>query len=384
MMFFAGILAGVITGITPGLHANLAATIVVSLGLPGLPLFLLGMAITHTFLDILPTTYLSVPSADRVMLASQHLVHAGRGHEAVKLATLGSLLCLLIGIALTPLFIIIFPKMSTLLGPWLGWILLGIVALMIWREPSMNQKFWAMITFVAAGLLGIITLDNVHEPLLPLLSSLFGTSTILMNLLSKSDSPAQRVTDEYRANTKETIHASFGGTLAGAFIALFPGLGPAQAGVMASNLFPTSPLASIILTGGINTANMLISLVTMLTLGKARNGVMVTLLEQMQRFRMAHLLLFLAGSLVAAGIAVLLTLFLSRIFCKVINKINERVVYATMLVFVTLLVAYFSGGRGLIVLLIGTSIGLLPNVMECQKSHAMGCVLMPVMVFLLL
>jgi 23S rRNA pseudouridine1911/1915/1917 synthase len=50
---------------------------------------------------------------------------------------------------------------------------------------------------------------------------------------------------------------------------------------------------------------MLISLVTMLTLGKARNGVMVTMLEQMQTFRMPHFLLFLAGSLVAAGIVIL-------------------------------------------------------------------------------
>ncbi|HIJ05138.1 MAG TPA: hypothetical protein HA370_03440, partial [Nanoarchaeota archaeon] len=60
-----GIFLGIISGIIPGIHVNLLSVIVLSLS-PillhyfsplGLASFILSIAITHTFIDVIPTTF---------------------------------------------------------------------------------------------------------------------------------------------------------------------------------------------------------------------------------------------------------------------------------------------------------------------------------------
>src|SRR3989339_926297 len=114
-----GIFAGTFTGLTPGIHINLVSLLVVSssaylsgiVSLPSLGVFIISMAIAHTFLDILPAIFLGAPNEATALgvLPGHKLLLQGMGYEAVKLTITGSLFSLILAIFLFPILIIIFP-----------------------------------------------------------------------------------------------------------------------------------------------------------------------------------------------------------------------------------------------------------------------------------
>ena len=191
---FLGCLMGVITGLTPGLHINLVALILLSvspflLGYTNVIVvasFIIAMSITHTFTDFISATYLGAPADDTALavLPAHRLLLKGMGHEAVKLTVIGSLLCLILTIILSPLLIFAVPKIFNYLKNYIGWILLGIVVFMVLREESLDKKFWAFVVVALSGILGLIVLNmpNLKDPLLPMLSGLFGVSVLLLSL----------------------------------------------------------------------------------------------------------------------------------------------------------------------------------------------------------
>ena len=146
---FLGCLIGVLTGITPGLHINLVALILFSISpillgytnVVAVASFIIAMSITHTFSDFISATYLGAPSDDTALavLPAHRLLLEGMGHEAVKLTVIGSLLCLIITIILSPLLIIAVPVIFSYLKNYIGWLLLAVVALLILREETINM-----------------------------------------------------------------------------------------------------------------------------------------------------------------------------------------------------------------------------------------------------
>ena len=370
-----GILAGIITGIAPGIHINLVSSFVVLLPIAPLDLasFILGMAVTHTFLDVIPSVYLA-PDAELATLPAHKMLHLGRGHEAVKLVTAGSLLCLILAVVLTPVLIYVFPRLSVALAKSMGWLLLAFVSWIILREKS----FWSVFVFLTAGVLGMIVLSTqMNQPLLPLLSGLFGISGLVMNLFEKVEIPPQFITNEL---SPKLLVPTLSGTMAGALIALVPGLGPAQAAILIGQMPPPEML---VVAGGINTVNMVVSLVTMLTIGKARNGAMVAMLDVLKTMTIHHFLLFLSGSVLAGGIATLLALVASRVFAKFIVRINYQLLSLSILVFITALVGFLCGWFGLLILTVSTSIGIIPHLAKTNKHPGMGVILVPVILKLL-
>src|SRR3990167_5074201 len=112
-----GCLMGIITGLTPGLHINLVALILFSISpillgytnVVAVASFIIAMSITHTFTDFISSTYLGAPADDTALavLPAHRMLLEGMGHEAVKLTVIGSLLCLIIVVLLSPLLIFI-------------------------------------------------------------------------------------------------------------------------------------------------------------------------------------------------------------------------------------------------------------------------------------
>ena len=152
-----GISAGILTGLIPGIHINLVSLLVVSLSAyllgifspVSLGIFIISMAITHTFLDVIPAIFLGAPDADTALgvLPGHRLLLQGMGYEAVKLTVIGSLFSLILILLLVPLFIKIVPNIYEAIQQWIGWILLGLVIYMIFIEKGMDKKFWSLISF---------------------------------------------------------------------------------------------------------------------------------------------------------------------------------------------------------------------------------------------
>lgn len=388
---FLGCIMGVVTGLTPGLHINLVALILFTIS-PALlgytnviavASFIIAMSITHTFTDFISATYLGAPSDDTALaiLPAHRLLMEGMGHEAVKLATIGSLLCLIATIILSPLLIFAVPIIFEYLKDYIGWILLAIVVFMIFREENMDKRFWAFAVVILSGVLGITVLNipNLRDPLLPMLSGLFGVSVLLLSLSQKVTLPIQRTTEMIKVKTKDTVKALGSGVFSGSLVSIFPGLGPAQAAVLGTQIVGKIDVFSyLILVGGINTVSMILSLITLFTIEKARNGSIIVVQQLLQNIDANLLILFFAIALLAGGIATFLTLYVSRIFSSIMNKLNYSILSIAIISFVAMMVLYFSGFIGFLILIAATAIGIVPNIVDVSRSNSMACLLVPI------
>ncbi len=392
-----GCLMGVITGLTPGLHINLVSLILLSISpvllgytnVLAVASFIISMSITHTFTDFISATYLGAPSDDTAMavMPAHRLLLQGMGHEAIRLATIGSLLCLIATVAMSPILIFIVPIIFNSLKNYVGWLLLALVIFMILREQNLDKKFWAFGIVILSGILGIIVLSmpNLKDPLLPMLSGLFGVSVLLLSLAQKVKLPPQKVTEHVKVGMKDKIKSIGSGVFSGSLVSIFPGLGPAQAAVLASQIVgEVNTFSYLIMVGGINTVSMILSLITLFTIEKARNGSIIVVQQLLKNIDMNTLILFLSVALIAGGIATFLTMYISRIFSKIMNKVNYSLLSIVIIIFVCFMVFYFSGFIGLLILAVATAIGLLPNIVNVSRSNSMACLLVPIILMSLL
>ena len=388
---FLGCIIGVATGITPGLHINLVSLILLSISpfllrytnLIAVASFIIAMSITHTFTDFISATYLGAPSDDTALavLPAHRLLLDGKGHEAIRLTTIGSLLCLIFTILISPLLIFAVPIIFNMLKNYIGWLLIALVAFMILREKGADKKFWALATVMFSGILGMIVLNmpNLKDPLLPMLSGLFGASILLMSLSQKTVLPTQRTTEHVKVKIKDTAKSVGSGVFSGSLVSIFPGLGPAQAAVLASQIVgEISTFSYLIMVGGINTVSMVVSLVTLFTIDKARNGSIIAVQQLIKNIDVNTLILFLSVALIAGGIATFLTMYVSKIFSSIMNRINYSLLSIAIILFIAIMVFCFSGFLGLLILMIATAVGLLPNIVNVSRSNSMACLLIPI------
>ncbi|MBD3362069.1 hypothetical protein GF358_04760 [Candidatus Woesearchaeota archaeon] len=386
-----GILFGIITGLTPGVHINLVSVLLLSvssflLGFTSplvMAVVIISMGVTHTFLDSIPSVFLGAPDPDTVMavLPGHKLLFEGKGWDAVRLTVIGSLLCLIFAIILMPLFAFIFPLIYSFLKPILGWILVLIVLIMLIKD---SEKKWALLVFVFSGILGLIVLNSeITQPLFPMLSGMFGVSALLLSLSNSVEIPLQTAEETIDVSGKDFL-AIIGGAISGSFVALFPGLGAAQAAALSTIVFKIKEYAYLILVGGINTVNFVIALVSVYTISKARNGAIAVVMEIITEIDVTRLVFFSAIVLIVGGIATVLALKIAKGFAVVIEYVDYKWISLGIIGFITILSLVLSGWIGLIVLVISTAVGVIPQLSGCCRSNAMGCLLLPVIVFYIL
>lgn len=382
-----GILAGVFTGLIPGVHVNLVAVLVLSLGF-GNPIsfgcFIVALAVTHTFLDVIPSVFLGVPTEDMIvaMLPGHKLLHEGKGYEAIRLATIGSLGSLIAALMLFPLLIVIVPLLYDLIQPYIGWILLIVTGFLIMRD---GKPLIALCLFLVSGLLGYVVLDMaMDQPLLPMLSGLFGVSSLILSLQDVGSVSLQDTEASIIVEKKDLFRCISAATLSGWITSMFPGLGSAQAAILSSVIF--RDLGShlyLIVVGGINTVNFTLSIVTFYTLGKARNGAIVAITELIKAIDLYQVSLFCSVALFAGGIATLLAVGIGKVAAVWIDRVPYEKITVAVISLVVLLVYYFSGTIGLMVLLVSSALGMLAPLLGVARIHLMGCLLVNVLLYLL-
>lgn len=393
LALFLGIIAGTFTGLTPGIHVNLVSVFILGISATLLGIvndlvistFIIAMALTHTFVDAIPSIFLGAPDADTVLavLPGHQMLLNGEGYNAVKLTIIGSLFGLLGSVLLMPLLIPFFPFIYQHIQTYVVWLLILVVIIMIISE---GNKGWALIQFLLAGIFGLLVLNHpsLDQPLLSMLSGLFGISTLVVSLNDKVIVPKQKTNAPLALPPSAVAQATGASIVSGGTIALLPGLSSAQAAILA-NYFTRNlgDKGFLVLVGGINTVNMMVSVVTLYTIDKARNGAIVVIKELVQTISKMELFLFAAVGLIVAGLATLITLGLTRWFSRIISKVNYQYLCFGIIGIVTLVVTIFSGWWGIVILLIGTAIGILPSYTGVKKSLNMGCLLLPVILWLL-
>ncbi len=389
--FVLGILCGIIAGLIPGIHINLIASLMLAgsgfildyFAAKELAVFVVTMGITHAFVEVVPSIFLGAPddSSALVIMPGHKMLHKGLGYDAVRFATIGALGCLLLTLAAFPLLIWAFPFLFKALKPILGWLLLALIILLIAKE---KRDWWkAAIVFGLTGLLGFIVLNKleIDQPLMPLLSGLFGASSLSLALFENAKIPVQ-IGKFLHLDKKAGAKGIIGGLIGGTLVTLFPGLGPGHAGALSTTIFRSTSHSYLVLIGGLHTADFLSSIITLVVLGKARNGALAAMSELVD---VSQNDLWLLGgvALIAGIIAAVIALASAKGFSELVERVNYPLLSGSVLLFLVVLCAILAGWKGLAVFVVSTAIGLLAPWLKVSRAHAMGCLLVPTLTYYL-
>ncbi|MDP3103996.1 MAG: tripartite tricarboxylate transporter permease [Candidatus Methanoperedens sp.] len=418
---FFGFFLGIISGLTPGIHVNNFALILLALT----PLFLemgfapfyiaviiLSNSVTQTFVDIIPSIFLGAPEADTALavLPGHQLLMEGRGAEAVRLSAIGSAgsvaASLLIAVPLGLFFMNIYGTIDA----YIGWILVLIAVLMIATENGevvegqgslahLKYKGYAVILFFLSGMLGLFAFENTDkmaplitfgEPsiLLPLLSGLFGASMLVLALMTRSEVPPQQKNSMFALPGKRIVRGIISGTAAGSFVAWLPGVSSAVGTIIARLLVreekgEEASKEFIIALSGANTANAIFSLIALYTIHRTRSGAMVAIneLTNVDEWDMSVIILLLAVIVYVSIISYYTTIYLGDRISGMLSKIDYSKLCSAVLIILTLMVIMFTGWFGLVIFLISTPVGMVSSFAKIRKTHAMGVILLPVILY---
>ncbi|MAE49819.1 hypothetical protein CMI48_03260 [Candidatus Pacearchaeota archaeon] len=390
LAIIAGILAGTLTGLFPGIHINLVAAILLasiatSTTFPplALALFIVSLATTHTFLDFIPSIYLGAPEEDSFLavLPGHQLLQQGRGHEAVVLTLYGSLIALPIILFFTPFFLFILPSVLKPVTIFMPYLLLFISLYLIFREQYLLT---GLTVFLLAGFLGLLTFNlPVKEPLLPLLTGLFGASALIVSLNNRPVLPKQKhqPLKKIKLTKKEFLKATFATIIAAPFASFMPGLGAGHAAVIGSELIPQERRGFMFLVGAINTIVVGLSFVTIYAIGRTRTGAAAAVNQILPNFTTTQLSYILITIIAVGLLAFFLALQISKSFSKLITRINYQTLTLTILAILLIVNLIFSNTIGLLVLLTATALGVFAIQSQVRRINLMGALLLPTIIF---
>ncbi|MFZ3076831.1 MAG: tripartite tricarboxylate transporter permease [Candidatus Aenigmatarchaeota archaeon] len=380
-----GIAVGTVCGLVPGLHPNNTIPIILGLSFLFPPLsaaiVLISAGIVNSFVAFIPSILIGAPEGDNALsaLPGHRLLMQGRGYEALKLTVVGGFTSVLFAMFTLPIFVLVLPSLYNFLRPNIHFLLIFVVAYMIFSEKGKGKIFAAAVFFLS-GILGYLVLDVINigsESLFPMLSGLFGLPMLLLAVKSRTRLPEtfSFESESTRIQWKPAIIGSLAGVIAG----LLPGIGSSQSTVLAQagNKDERTFLMAI---AGVNVVDIMYSILALWIIGNPRSGIAVAV-GTLVSIDMNMVLIFLSAILASAGAGAFLTLALSRSAVFAIRKIDYQRLCLYTFAFICVLIFAFTGFFGLAVAGIALSIGLIPNLANIRKSHAMGCLILPTILF---
>ncbi|MBU1051152.1 MAG: tripartite tricarboxylate transporter permease [Nanoarchaeota archaeon] len=392
-----GITAGTFTGIIPGIHINLVAAGLLAL-LSGayftgiapivLVVFVVAMAVTHTFIDFIPSIFLGAPEEDSFLavLPGHQLLREGKGYEAVVMTLYGSLMALPIILIFSFVFIFFLDNVYDIIRVLLPYILIFVSLYLVFRE---QEWVLAGVVFVMAGFLGLFSFDlPVKNSLLPLLTGLFGTSALIVSLKTRIAIPKQKIKPlrKIKLKFKDSLISVFAAAVSAPLCSFLPGLGAGQAAVIGSELsgnLGRDRRSFLFLVGAINTIVMALSFVTIFAIGRTRTGAAVAVQEILGEITVGGLFVILGTIVVTGFFAFFLGLQLAKVFSARINKINYRKLSIFVLGLLLIINLVLSNWIGLIILFTASALGVFCILSRVRRIQLMGALLLPTIVFYL-
>ncbi len=383
-----GILFGTITGLIPGIHINLIGIFIISLSVSlfsgiepiYLVVFITSMAITHTFTDFIPSILLGCPDTDTELstLPGHELLKKGEGYQAIILTTYGSLAAIFILVLIaTPLGIII-TKTYDFIRKIIPYLLILVSIILISLE---NKKINSITIFLMAGFLGyfVLNFENLNQPLLPLLTGLFGSSMLILSIKNKTKIGEQKI----KKPKVKIIKPLIGALIASQICSFLPGLGTGQAAIIGNTISKTNKKGFIILLGATNTLVMAFSFISLYLISRTRTGAAIAINKLIGQPSIKILILIIVVVIITGIISFYLTEILARISAKNINKINYSKISIGTLIFLGIIVTLISGFLGLMVLVVSTFTGIYCISLNVRRTNMMGCLLIPTIILYL-
>jgi putative membrane protein len=385
-----GCILGIIAGLIPGLHANTIAVLAVGFAATnnlGFVLMLAAMSVTQSFVDFVPSILLGAPDSESFLsvLPGHRLLLQGKGFIAIRMTIVGGLAAGLAAIAIAPIFILFTEKSKQFLTTIIPFVLIAVLAIMIWGEKGKQKKAWACAIIALSGVLGLIALRSsfsLQNSLFCLSTGFFGSSTLIYSIRQKQCMVEQHI-GEFFIEKSRLLRSSVLALVGAAIVSLMPAIGSNQAAFIIRKFVGKIKTADyLLLLGGVNTATMILSFFVLFAWGKTRTG-SAAAMKQIMPFGSEELLYVIAASLIALGIAAIATDLIAKKALKKIHLIDYKKINSIVLVFLTAMVAIFSGFTGIIFYITATAIGLLILSTDTRRTNSMAFLMIPTILFYL-
>ncbi|MEM4330668.1 MAG: tripartite tricarboxylate transporter permease [Candidatus Pacearchaeota archaeon] len=388
LAIFLGIFCGIIAGLLPGIHTNLLAVLLLSISPLFLnylsPLFIIvlivSMGITNTFIDSIPSIYLGAPEEDSALsvLPGHKMLLDGRGHEAVIMTIIGSLIAIVIFTFVSLLSFFFSLKFLLGIEKFIPLLLFWVFIFLLIQEKNKKVSF---IFFLLSGILGISSFNlSINQPLLPLLTGLFGTSTLIFSIYSNSKPPKQKIRKikfSFRYIKRPLLSSLFISPL----FSFLPGVGASQAAITGCSFFKRfSKKEFLILVGSTNTLILSFSFLFLYLFNKKRSG-LASVISEITKISFSSFLIIFFTIIFVSILASILTLEISKFFAKRIHSFNYRKLSFSTFFFIVFVVFLVSGFKGILVLFVSTTLGFLSSLLGVKKSFLMGCLMIPTMLW---
>jgi putative membrane protein len=344
------------------------------------------MSITHTFTDFITSIFLGAPEEDSFLsiLPGHQLLLEGKGHEAYVLTLYGSLTALIVILIFTPVFIKILPTIYSTMQIAIPFILIFISFYLIFREENF---ILSIIIFLLAGFLGFLAFNlPVKQPLMPLLSGLFGLSSLILSIKTKSQIPKQEITPitKIRLKAKEFLKSLAAILISAPFCSFLPGIGSGHAATIGSEIIPQDRRGFLFLVGATNTIMMGLSFIAVYSIGKARSGSAAIIKQILGKITQGDLTIIIITIIISGIAAAIIGINLSKLCAKHLMKINYF--YLNIFTILTLLIVnlIFSNWLGLIILITSTALGIFTVLSDSRRINLMGALIIPAVMYYLI
>jgi len=411
-----GALAGSLLACVPGLHVyNVIALIVVfsvRLGsaavLPteALACAVIGLVVAYAMLSTIPSILLAAPdeSAFFTTLPGQRYLQDGRGYAAVWLTVVGSLA----GVMATAAGYVLaapclLPTVWLVFRPHTHWVLWCVIAFMLLSEwpkgGSLGQAgvhklaaAWTslgagLLTFLLSAMLGFILLhrspmapEAAFQNLMPAFIGLFTVPWLLLNGLSRTEIPAQRIEKRIVLERRTFLQGALAGVLGGGFAAFFPVITGGVGAFLAGHATALrNDRAFMISQGAARMVYYAGGLLLLFVPGAAlvRGGAAAMLRTLFTPFDRVDFWMAAAAMLIAAASVCLLARPLTCGVLRAMAVCGYRAISWASLGLVALIVFAVTGLMGVLVALVAAAIGLIPLLCGARRMNCLGVILLP-------
>ncbi len=383
-----GIALGIGAGLVPGIHPNNTIPVIAGLSFLFSPLsaavILISSGVVNSFVSMIPSILLGAPEdADALgVLPGHKLLLEGRGFEAIKLTVIGSLGGMVFGIGLLPIFYFVLPILYTYVKPVTHWLLIFVVTYMVVSERGIKEDLFAVLVIFLSGFIGLTVLDYSDMMIFPLLAGLFGLPMLVISLFEKTKFPEKITMDEEKIKRKRLFSSIGAGSMAGIITGLLPGVGSAQATILAQQVSGSNGGGRdfLISIGAVTTTNVIFSLLALWLIGRPRSGIAVAVADLLE-MNFQYVLIFLCVIALSSAVATIATLKLTNPVLKILKKVNYFLLNLTIIIVILITVFIFSSFFGMLVCLVALAVGLIPNFVNIKRTHCMGCLVIPIIFY---
>lgn len=131
---------------------------------------------------------------------------------------------------------------------------------------------------------------------------------------------------------------------------------------------------------GVNTAKALLSFVALYAIGRPRSGAAVAV-KKIMEIGTKELTCLIGVALFSGGIATILHLKIGKIAAKNIKRLPYKPICLVVMGLIVGLSFIYAGVWGIPILLTATEVGLLPPCTKVKRTHCMGVLMVPIILY---